>query len=245
MIRPTALALAVALALLAGQPAQAQTQELQALDGLQTLALQDSGRALRALRAQATAFEASPSVEVQRTYLSLLVGLASDTGQTAQADEAARRLMALAQERRDDVALVLATGSVAHRMAANGDTGGALEKLRQMAPVALRSGSAEALWVYHLMLGGLQNSTGQFEPALANILQSMDHARARPDGRGLSRAAGPRSDAGRLSRSGANPALFAPVADGDRARGSDRRRRPAAAGRRALYVQPARLYAPS
>ncbi|MGM9428957.1 ATP-binding protein [Hydrogenophaga sp. MI9] len=181
MIRPTALALAVALALLAGQPAQAQTQELQALDALQTLALQDSGRALRSLRAQAAAFEASPSVEVQRTYLSLLVGLASDTGQTEQADAAARRLMALAQERRDDVALVLATGSVAHRMAANGDTGGALEKLRQMAPVALRSGSAEALWVYHLMLGGLQNSTGQFEPALANILQSMDHARARPE----------------------------------------------------------------
>ncbi|MFP8779638.1 ATP-binding protein [Hydrogenophaga sp. RWCD_12] len=180
MIRPTALALAVALALLAGQPAQAQQQELQALDTLQTLALQDSGRALRALRAQAAAFEASPSVEVQRTYLSLLVGLASDTGQTAQADEAARRLMALAQERRDDVALVLATGSVVHRMAASGDTGGALEKLRQMEPVALRSGSAEALWVYHLMLGSLQNNTGQFEPALANILKSMDHARARP-----------------------------------------------------------------
>ena len=181
MKRPTAQALTLAMALMVGLPAQAQPAELQALDALQNLSLQDSGRALRALRAQAATFEASPSVEVQRTYLSLLVGLATDTGQAAQADDAAQRLMALAQARQDDVTLVLATGSVAHRLAGSGDTAGALDKLRQIEPVAVRSGSAEALWVYHLMLGSLQNRTGQFEPALANILKSMDHARARKE----------------------------------------------------------------
>lgn len=179
MKNPDALAVVLALALLTGQPVLAQQRELQALDALQTLSLQDSGRALRELRTQAPAFEASPSVEVQRTYLSLLIGLTADTGQTAQAEAATQRLLALAQERKDDVALVLARGSSAHHRSSSGDTAGALEMVQQLGPVAQRSGSAEALWVYHLMLGSLETRAGRFEPALSHLLQSMDHARAR------------------------------------------------------------------
>ncbi len=161
-------------------PASAQQAELDALDALQTMTYQNSARARLELQAQAPRFESSPFQTVQRTYLNTLIGLAFEAGQMDQAQEAIDKLLALSQSARDEIGQVLAHSANAHRLGSQGKAREALLLLDRIEPLALRTSDPEVLWVFHLIRGSLQNTSGQFEPALDNILKSMDFALQRP-----------------------------------------------------------------
>lgn len=182
-LRLCVLAACCAGLLLWHAPALAQQAELDALDALdavQTLALQNSARARAALQAQGPAWAASPHQAVRRTYLSTLIAQLLEAGQMDEAQAAADRLMALSESARDDIGLVIAHTARAHRLGVQGQHSEALRLLERIEPVALRTNDAEALWMFHLVRGHLQNTTGQFEPALGNLLKSLDFARQRP-----------------------------------------------------------------
>ena len=161
-------------------PALAQQAELDALDAVQTLDLQDRARARAALQAQGPAWLASPHQAVRRTYLTTLINQLLEAGQVDQAQAATDRLMALSDNANDDIGRLIAHTANAHRLGVQGQHSEALRLLERIEPVALRSNDAEALWMFHLVRGNLQNTTGQFEPALGNILKSMDFAMQRP-----------------------------------------------------------------
>jgi signal transduction histidine kinase len=158
----------------------AQQAELDALDAVQTLTFQNSARARAALQAQAPRYESSPFHEVRRTYYVTLIGLAFEAGQTEQAGQAIDKLLALSESSGDAIGLVMAQTAQAHRLGTQGKAKEALLLLDRVEPAALGSGDPEALWVFHLVRGSLQNTTGQCEPALRNILKSMDFAVQRP-----------------------------------------------------------------
>lgn len=181
-IRTGARWLAVCCALLLGLPgmAVAQQQALAALDALQTLSYQDNASALQQLQARALDDEASPFPEVQRASLTALIGAQFDAGQADQAQATIDKLLQLSQSRQDDAGLVLANAAQAHRLASTGKAAEGLALLDKVKSAALGSADPEVRWIYHLTLGSLQNTTGQFEAALANILTSMDFARERP-----------------------------------------------------------------
>lgn len=175
-----AQAVVLGLTLLLIQPVQGQANELEALDALQTLSLQNSKQAYLDLQRKAAVFNASPSIEIRRTYLSTLIGLASDTGHLEIAEAAEGQLSELARKHNDDIAFVLANGYQAHRLINSGDTTAAEALLDTVKPIALRSKSDEALWVYFRLMGSLHNTKGNFEEAMSNILKSIEHARKRP-----------------------------------------------------------------
>jgi signal transduction histidine kinase/tetratricopeptide (TPR) repeat protein len=160
--------------------AQSQQQALAALDAMATLSYQDSAGALKQLQAQAPAFENSPFPEVERRYLVTLIGAYVDAGQGHRTQAAIDRLMAISQSRHDVAGQVMATAAKAHRLASTGKAGDGLVLLDSVKPAALRTTDPEAKWIFHLTTGSLHNTIGQFEPALANILASLDFARARP-----------------------------------------------------------------
>ncbi|MEZ5701817.1 MAG: ATP-binding protein [Burkholderiaceae bacterium] len=180
MRRRLAQAVAMGLALILTSPVSGQSNDLETLDALQTQSHRNSQQALTDLQDEAARFGASPSLEIRRTYLSTLIGLALDTGRTDIAQESAKQLSKLAREHNDDTARVLAQGFHAHRLIAEGDTAGAEAVLKEIQPIASRSQNEEALWFYHLLMGRLYNSTGDFALALENVLTSMEHARRRP-----------------------------------------------------------------
>ncbi|HEX5739469.1 MAG TPA: HAMP domain-containing sensor histidine kinase, partial [Hydrogenophaga sp.] len=113
-------------------------------------------------------------------YLVTVIGAMFDAGKNEQTQLAIDQLMAFSEAHHDDGGLVLAHTANAHRMAAVGKAGEALVLLDKLEPVALRSGDAEAIWIYHLVRGNLQNTLGQFELALSNTLKSMEVAITRP-----------------------------------------------------------------
>ena len=157
-----------------------QQKELEALDALQTLSFKDNARALTELQSRAALFESSAFDEVKRVYLSTLIGAEFDAGRPDRAQAAIDRLLALSQATKDDIGIVLANTAAAHRQASSGQVREAIVRLNSVEAAALRSADPEALWIFHLVMGSLQNTTGMFEPALAHILKSMDFARARP-----------------------------------------------------------------
>jgi signal transduction histidine kinase/CheY-like chemotaxis protein len=161
-------------------PALAQQAELDALDAVQTLALQNSARARAVLQADGPAWMASPHQAVRRTYLSTLIVQLLDAGQIDEAQTATDRLMALSDNANDDIGRVIAHSANAHRLGVLGQHSEALRLMERIEPLALRTRDAEALWIFHLVLGHLQDTTGQFEPALGNMLKSLDFARQRP-----------------------------------------------------------------
>lgn len=161
-------------------PALAQQAELDALDAVQTLALQNSAHARAVLQAEGPAWLASPHQAVRRTYLTTLINQLLEAGQIDEAQAAADRLMALSDNANDDIGRVIAHTASAHRLGVQGQNSESLRLMERIEPVALRTGDAEALWMFHLVRGHLQNTTGQFEPALGNMLKSLDFARQRP-----------------------------------------------------------------
>ena len=158
----------------------AQQEELEALDALQTLSYQDSPRTLTELRSKAHVFESSPFHEVKRAYLNTLISAEFDAGYADRTREPIAKLLALSEAKQDDIGLVLGNTANAHLLASVGKTEEAFSLLNVIEPKALRSGDPEVLWIFHLVLGGLQNKTGKFEPALANLLKSMEFAMTRP-----------------------------------------------------------------
>lgn len=168
------------LALCMPQAGFGQQQALETLEALQTLSYQDPANALKQLQTHAAALESSPSPEVRRMYLTTLIGAQFDAGQTDQTQTAIDKLLDLSRSHQDEAGMVLARAAQAHRLAAEGKAGQGLALLDSVKPLALRSTNPEVQWIFHLTMGSLQNTTSQFEPALSNILKSMDFARARP-----------------------------------------------------------------
>ncbi|MCE1162684.1 MAG: ATP-binding protein [Thiomonas sp.] len=160
--------------------AQSATEDLQALNAIQTLSLQDSGRARAELQKQASRFEASTDPTVRRTFLDTVICTEFDTGHPDGAQYAIDELMTLARTQRDDVALVLAKAAQAYRLSIAGHPNDALRLLEPMQAVAERIGNPQALWILNLVQGGTLNTAGQYEAALAHILKSMEFAQARP-----------------------------------------------------------------
>ncbi|MBX3656716.1 MAG: hybrid sensor histidine kinase/response regulator [Ramlibacter sp.] len=160
--------------------ALAQEAEIKALDALQTLSYKDNARMLKELQAKAQAFESSPFPEVRRTYLNTLIGAEFDAGHTDQIRVAIDKLLALSKAQHDDIGMVLANTASAHLLGSAGETEEAFALLKEVEPMALRTGDPEALWIFHLVQAGLQARAGRFEPALGNVLKSMEFARRRP-----------------------------------------------------------------
>jgi signal transduction histidine kinase/ActR/RegA family two-component response regulator len=160
--------------------AVAQMKELRALDSIQALSYRDPARALKELAETAALYEDSPHYEVRRAYLIALIGAEFDGGSTARVDEAIGKLKDMSSSRRDDLGWVMAVTASAHQLATQGKTEEALTLAKSAEAAALRSGDPEALWAFHLVLGSLQATVGEFGPALTNILKSMDFAKARP-----------------------------------------------------------------
>lgn len=179
-LRP--LLLAAVLCLLAPLAGLTQTPglDLAELDRLQTLSQRNSIEALQALRAAATRYAASPDADVRRTYLAALADAAFDTGQSALVTDAIAQLKALAAERGDDAARLLAACAEARQRAVSGQTTAALAALAREADAAAHVKDPWVRWLYHLTLGALQGNNGQFEEALSNVLRSVELARTLP-----------------------------------------------------------------
>jgi signal transduction histidine kinase/CheY-like chemotaxis protein len=176
------LLLAGALCLLGPGAGLAQTpdQDLAELDRLQTLSQRNSLEALQGLRAAAPRYAASPDTDVRRTYLAALVDAAFDTGQSALVTDTIAQLKALAAERGDDAARLLAACAEARQRAVGGQTTAALAALAREADAAAHVKDPWVRWLYHLTLGALQGNNGQFEEALSNVLLSMELSRTLP-----------------------------------------------------------------
>ena len=125
-------------------------------------------------------YAASPDTDVRRTYLAALVDAAFDTGQAALVTDAIAQLQALAAERGDDSARVLAACAEARQRSIGGQTTAALEALKHEADAAAQVKDPWVRWLYHLTLGALQGNNGQFEDALSNVLRSVELARTLP-----------------------------------------------------------------
>lgn len=157
----------------------AQAPEWDLLDGLQTLSYQNSARALKGLQAAGPRLKASPDPALRRTYLVTLIGVAMDTGQPSLVADAIEALEAQARSG-DPVAQVLTAGARAHRLASEGRSLEARDLLLRQTPDSLKVADPLALWSYHLTLGTIQSTTGQFEAAVTNLLRSLDVARTLP-----------------------------------------------------------------
>lgn len=179
-LRPVLLAVALCLTGPALGLAQNPDQDLAELDRLQTLSQRNSTEALQALRAAAPRYATSPDTDVRRTYLAALVDAAFDTGQAALVTDAIAQLQALAAERGDDAARLLAACAEARQRAVGGQTTEALAALAREADAAAHVKDPWARWLYHLTLGALQGNNGQFEEALSNVLRSVELARTLP-----------------------------------------------------------------
>lgn len=157
----------------------AQEPEWELLDGLQTLSYQNSARALKGLQEAGPRLKASPDPALRRTYLVTLIGVAMDTGQPSLVADAIEALEAQARSG-DPVAQVLTAGARAHRLASEGRSLEARDLLLRQTPDSLKVADQLALWSYHLTLGTIQSTTGQFEAAVTNLLRSLDVARTMP-----------------------------------------------------------------
>ena len=189
MHRWRALLLAGALGLAAAlpPPAQAQQQRQQApgpdlaeLDRLQTLAQRNSAEALQALQAAAPRFTQAADVGTRRTYHAALADAAFDTGQAAVVTQAIAQLRALAAAQNDTASQLLAVCFEARQRAVAGKTRAGLDALAREAAAADHAPDPWVRWLYHLTLGALHSSNGQFEDALAQLLRSLELARTLP-----------------------------------------------------------------
>ena len=158
----------------------AQQDALDRIDALQTLAEKDNAEALKQLLAQGKTFELSSSLEVQREYLHTLINVEVDAGRVDAANATILRLMELAQDRKDDIGLVLATSKNAYLMSRSGKTEAAIFQLQSLEPTAVRTKDPTALWRFYHSLGDAQLTATQFEAAQASVLKSMEFAKDRP-----------------------------------------------------------------
>ena len=179
-VRPLLLAGAASLLMLAPGLARASDPPLAELDRLQTLSQRNSAEALQALRDAAPRYAATADRDVRRTYLAALIDAAFETGQSAVVTDAIAQLQALAAERGDAAARLLAVCAQARQQAIAGKTTAALEALTREAAAAGQVEDPWVRWLYHLTLGALQGSNGQFEQALANVLRSLEISRTLP-----------------------------------------------------------------
>jgi diguanylate cyclase (GGDEF)-like protein len=160
--------------------AVAQQDALDAVDALQSLSEQDNAQALKELHAQGQLFELSKSYEVKRAYLDTLISAEAAAGRTVAADAATAKLLELSQANKDDIGLVLASARSASRFALSGKLELALAQLTSLEPIALRTGSPEALWRFYISLSSVQLTATKFELSLTSALKSIDFAKARP-----------------------------------------------------------------
>jgi len=160
--------------------ASAQQDALQRIDALQTLSEKDNAEALKQLLAQAQTFELSSFYEVKREYLHTLINVEADAGRLDAANSTIVKLLELAQAQKDDIGVVIATSKNAFFMARSGKTEAAIVQLQSVEAAALRSKDPTALWRFYYSLADAQLTATQFEAAQANVLKSMEYAKARP-----------------------------------------------------------------
>ena len=160
--------------------AWAQQDALQRLDALQTLSEKNNGEALKQLVAQAQTFELSSSYEVQREYLQTLINVQADAGRLDAANATIAKMLELAKKQHDDIGLVMGTAKSSYLMSRTGKTQAAIDQLQAVEPAALHSKDPSALWRFYFSLADAQLTATQFEAAQANVLKSMDFAKARP-----------------------------------------------------------------
>ncbi|MFN4117643.1 ATP-binding protein [Acidovorax sp.] len=173
---------AVALCLLFSLPAVAQlpNQDLAELDRLQTLSQRNSARAVQALQAAATRFANAADVVTRRTYLAAVTDAAFETGQTTVVTEGIAKLKELAAAHNDVSTQVLAVCFEARQLAVAGKIRAGLDALAGEAAAAEQVPDPWVRWLYHLTLGALHSSNGQFEAAMTHLLRSLDLSRTLP-----------------------------------------------------------------
>ena len=177
-----AVVLVAALCLQTALPAGAQVPnpDLAELDRLQTLSQRNSAEAVQALQAAATRFANAADVATRRTYLAALTDAAFETGQAAVVTEGIAQLRALAAAHSDASTQVLATCFEARQWAVAGKTGAGLDALAREAGAAEQVPDPWVRWLYHLTLGALHSSNGQFEAAMTHLLRSLELSRTLP-----------------------------------------------------------------
>ncbi len=162
--------------------ALAQPASLERIDELQALSEKDNAVALKQLEALGPSLGAATPYTLRRDYLNALIGVQVDAAKMGAADATIAELLALAQENKDDIGLVLATARAASMMALAGKSEAAIVKLTAIEPIALRTVNPQALWNFYTALGNAQLTVGRFELALASALKGLQFAKEHTKG---------------------------------------------------------------
>lgn len=161
-------------------PARAQTDALERIDALQSLAEKDNQRSLEQLQALGSALGVATPYPVRREYLNALMTMQVDAAKLDAAQETIAALLKLAQDHQDVVGVVLATAKSASLMALAGKSEAAVAQLGTLESAALRTADPHTLWRFYFVLGSAQLTLGRFEIALEHTLKSLQYAKEMP-----------------------------------------------------------------
>ncbi len=179
MARPFKLVVCFLAALLVWHGvATAQQETLDRIAAIYGVSERNNAAALAQIRTLGDQLPPSTPYGVQREYLITRIDLELDSGQTEAAKASTAKLLTLAraQAKPDDTGQAMAMGFDASLMVFAAQPASAMLKLDEARPFALRSSDAIALWQHYRVLGGAQLATGQFEPAVASYLKSLQYA---------------------------------------------------------------------
>ncbi len=179
MARPFKFLVCVLAALLVWHgSAMAQQETLDRIDAVYGLSDRNNAAALELIRTLGEQLPETTPYAVQREYLTTRINLELDSGQTEAAKSSIAKLLALAkaQSKPDDIGLAIAMAFEASVMVFATQHAGAILKLDEARPFALRSGEAMVLSQHFRVLGNALLSTGKFEPALESFLKSLQYA---------------------------------------------------------------------
>ena len=157
-------------------PGNAGQADLDRIDAMVLLAESDTRAALKEAVAIGVTLGPQTPYPVRRAYLRTRIELEIESAKIDDAAASISKLTRLAQEQKDDIGLILATTAEASLMTSAGETGAAISKLANIAPLTVRTADPATLSYYFRMLSYAQLAVGKFEAALDSALKALQNA---------------------------------------------------------------------